>query len=436
MQIPPLDGLDLLTELAPRSAPALLRRVCDLEFLEPVPECGVELASRLVRAGHRLPAPFPEGFLVSGEILGRDDGPHRAEPVGQLAGLADLPAEQFRIHRAAVDVLQRDPAPRQEPVQFDDPAHEIRIGLLPERFSALAEELVDEGGDAVGERVGVEQRIVERVPLQRAVEPDLEVVAAAPGVVEDAAHAVAEVALDLEHKGTGPAPGPVGLPREELLGERVHAGGGLAGADGADDEHAGVEPRLGNDEPGGPLALARNDGMVELADHERGRVVLGRGGPGGEPAPAAAPCGRLKPHPPDREAHAPGKDDDDGRDRVVPDADHGVKARIVVGDEVQNRVAAHAGERRPESVAGGRSQSGADDGERSRPHRSNTLPGRIDGSGATPGGRGQVRKHTCPRTRTRPLDWGVAPVPVSAARAALTDPAAKAQDVAVSWLTP
>ena len=60
MQIPPLDGLDLLAELAPRSAPALLRLVCDLEFLEPVPECGVELASRLVRAGHRLPAPVLE----------------------------------------------------------------------------------------------------------------------------------------------------------------------------------------------------------------------------------------------------------------------------------------------------------------------------------------------------------------------------------------
>ena len=167
--------------------------------------------------------------------------------------------------------------------------------------------------------------------------------------------------------------------------------------------------------------------MVELADHERGCVGIvrgGPGGPGGQPASAAAPCTRLKPHPPDREAHAPGKDDGDGRGRVVPDADHGVKARIVVGDEVQHGVAAHAGERRPESVAGGRSQSGADDGERSRPHRSNTLPGRIDGSGATPGGRGQVRKHTCPRTRTRPLDWGVAPVPVSAARAALSDPAA------------
>ena len=48
---------------------------------------------------------------------GQVSDPHRAEPVGQLAGLADLPAEQFRIHRASVDVLERDPAPRQEPVQ-------------------------------------------------------------------------------------------------------------------------------------------------------------------------------------------------------------------------------------------------------------------------------------------------------------------------------
>ena len=46
-------------------------------------------------------------------------------------------------------------------------------------------------------RGGIEQRIVERVPLQRAVEPDLEVVAAAPGVVEDAAHAVAEAGISL-----------------------------------------------------------------------------------------------------------------------------------------------------------------------------------------------------------------------------------------------
>ena len=96
--------------------------------------------------------------------------------------------------------------------------------------------------------------------------------------------------------------------------------------------------------------------MVQLADHERGCDVVGRDGPGGEPAPAAAPCERLKPDPPDREAHAPGEDDGDAGRRVVPDADRGVKARIVVGDEVQNRVAAHAGERYPVRVAGGGSR--------------------------------------------------------------------------------
>ena len=31
-----------------------------------------------------------------------------------------------------------------EPVQFNDPAHEVRVGLLPERLAALAEELVDQ----------------------------------------------------------------------------------------------------------------------------------------------------------------------------------------------------------------------------------------------------------------------------------------------------
>ena len=197
VQVPPLDRLDLLPELAARAALALLGLERDLELREPIPQPGIEPAGCLLGAGHRLPGPVLEGFLVSGEILGRDDGPHRAEPVGQLAGLADLPAEQLRVDRAAVDVLQRDPAPRQEPVQFDDPAHEVRIGLLPERFAALAEELVDQGGDAVGERIGVEQRIVERVPLPGTTEADLQVVVPAPGLLEDPPHVVAEVALDL-----------------------------------------------------------------------------------------------------------------------------------------------------------------------------------------------------------------------------------------------
>ena len=131
------------------------------------------------------------------EIAAGDGDPHRAEAGDQLPGLADLPREQLRVDRAAVDVLQRDPAPRQEPVQFDDPAHEIRIGLLPERFATLAEELVDQGRDAVGERIGVEQRIVERVPLPGTAEADLQVVVPAPGLLEDPPHVVAEAGISL-----------------------------------------------------------------------------------------------------------------------------------------------------------------------------------------------------------------------------------------------
>ena len=53
------------------------------------------------------------------------------------------------------------------------------------------------GRDAVGERVGVERRIVEWFPLPGAAEADLQVIVGAPGVVEDAAHAVAEVGINL-----------------------------------------------------------------------------------------------------------------------------------------------------------------------------------------------------------------------------------------------
>ena len=55
--------------------------------------------------------------------------------------MSQLPGscEQIGIDGAAVDVLQGDPPSRQEPVQLDDPAHQIGVGLLPERFPALAE---------------------------------------------------------------------------------------------------------------------------------------------------------------------------------------------------------------------------------------------------------------------------------------------------------
>ena len=88
----------------------------------------------------------------------------------------------------------------------------------------------------------------------------------------------------------------------------------------------------------------------------------------------------LQPDSPDREAEAAEEHHGDGRRHVVPDADHRVEARIVVGDQVQHGVAAHAGERCPERVSDGGRRSEAHEYERRRlQHRAGTLPGGIHG---------------------------------------------------------
>ena len=186
--VPALDRLHLLPQVTPRAALPFLGLERDLELGEPVPEHRIEPAHHPLLPRGVSPDPVLQRFRTGDQVLAGDHGVCRASRVRQVLGLADLLGEEPRVDRAAVDIPQSDPAPRQEPVQFDDPAHEVRIGFLPERLSALAEELVDQGGDGVGERVGIEQRIVERVPQPGTVEPDLEVIVPAPGLLEDAAH--------------------------------------------------------------------------------------------------------------------------------------------------------------------------------------------------------------------------------------------------------
>ena len=64
--------------------------------------------------------------------------------------------EASLVNGAVVHVAQRHPSAGQHPVQLDDPADQIRVGLLPERFFALAEALIQEGRDRVRERVRLE----------------------------------------------------------------------------------------------------------------------------------------------------------------------------------------------------------------------------------------------------------------------------------------
>ena len=438
MVVPALDRLDLLGELASRTAGLeFLGLVGDAEFLEAVPELRHQQAGGGLAIGDRLPRPLLERLLVGHEVAVGDGDAGRADPGDELAGLADLPRQQLGVDRAAIDVAERDPATRQEPVQLDDPAHEVRVGLLPERLAALAEELVDERGDGVGERVGVEQGIVEGVPLPRALEPDLDVVVPPARLLEHPADAVAEVALDLEDQGAGPAVGTVGLPGEELLGERVHAGGGLAGADGAYDQHAGVEAGLGDHEPGGPLALAGHGRMVQLADHDRRRGVGRRRRPAGQPAAARPAHGAQpgpEPDPPDREDEAPGEQHGDAGRGVVPDRERPVERRFVVGHEVERGVVAGPWERRRDGVAEHGAQRSAEQHESPDPHRAASLPAGIHGR-ERPRRRGRgVSQHATAHATTGASGGGVAPVTVRAPRPAPAGRGARTQDVAVSRL--
>ena len=56
---------------------------------------------------------------------------------------------------------------------------------------------------------------------------------------------------------------------------------------------------------------------------------------------------------PGREGQAAGEAHRDGGRRVVPDADHGVECRIVVGDEVEHRISTGGGKGRPGLHRGG-----------------------------------------------------------------------------------
>ena len=95
-------------------------------------------------------------------------------------------------------------------------------------------------------------------------------------------------------------------------------------------------------------------------------------------------------------------------DVMLPDADHRVERRVVVGNEVEHGVLAGAGERRPERVPdGGRRSEAQEDERRGPPHRSDNLPVGIDGRERPPSGGWHGCAHANPpRCRSGHADRG------------------------------
>ena len=165
MPVPPLDRVDLRPEIAPGPMSAFADRKRYPELAELRLEHRIEAARHRSLPGAGAPCPLAERSLGVNEIPERDHGHGRTRLGRELLRLPDPFGEELRVDRAAVDVLEGDPRSREEPVELDDPADEIRVGLLPEGLPALPKELVDERRDAVRERVGVEEGVVEGVPL-------------------------------------------------------------------------------------------------------------------------------------------------------------------------------------------------------------------------------------------------------------------------------
>ena len=97
---------------------------------------------------------------------GVDRRPARASVAEHLARLRANPVlQQGRIDRAFVDIEQGHVVV-QRLVQQDDELDEVGVRLLPERLFALAEQVVQQRGDAVRQRVRVEivvQRVVAKL---------------------------------------------------------------------------------------------------------------------------------------------------------------------------------------------------------------------------------------------------------------------------------
>ena len=100
------------------------------------------------------------------------------------------------------------------------------------------EELIDPGRDGVGEQVGIEPGVIERVPLPEPLQSDLQLVLATAR-----------------------------LPGQNLLRERVHAGRGLARTDGSKDGYSGVQSPLLDGEP-------RGDRLQLRASNQTRQIVM------------------------------------------------------------------------------------------------------------------------------------------------------------------
>jgi hypothetical protein len=175
-------------------------------------------------------------------------------------------------------------------VKQNDELHEVCIRLLPEGFFPLAEQIVQERGDAVCQRVGIEV-VVQWVVAVLGIEADFDVIlcTAMPG--ENLLHLMAEVAFYFENQSADLFVAILGFIGDKLLDKRIHATTGLAGANCADDGNSGEKPALRDREPAGCFRWYGPAWVVDLADNEKHVLPLARIGIAGQASCRDLPMG-------------------------------------------------------------------------------------------------------------------------------------------------
>ena len=267
VHVPALDGLELQLARGPRRALRLLHHVGDVARRQEGFEVG------LVRVRHVvvvLDVPVPPRHLRAVRLMvglsnAQDGGRIRQFRLQSTDVAVDLPV----LQHVAVHLRERRVAVGDAPQQ-DHELQQVGVGLLPERFLRLAEQVVQQRGDGVGHGVRVEV-VVQRVVADAGVEPDLDVVRLASRALQHGAHLAAEVALHFQDEAADLAVGISAAPAQQLVHVGIHARGRLAGAHGAQHHDAGVEPALGDREPLRRRRTARCGFEVRLAQHQCGR---------------------------------------------------------------------------------------------------------------------------------------------------------------------
>ena len=161
---------------------------------------------------------------IGDEFRVRDRDPCRAAAVNEAPRFLDFFVKERLVDGAVVHVSQRHPSHAavgtwQHAVQLDNPADEVRIGLLPEGLFALTKELIQEGRDRVRQGVRIEPGGTQRVPRDAAIETQLDVVVAPAQFGQHGADVVTKIALHFKDERGGAPVGIAGLPVQELGGQ-------------------------------------------------------------------------------------------------------------------------------------------------------------------------------------------------------------------------